>query len=395
MALIQKSFSDLITFTRASGGGRFNASGQYEWLPANQPRIDYDPVTGECRGLLVEEQRTNLLTYSNEFGNSAWIKGGSVVEAGVGLAPDGSAAATKLVESTANSTHRLTRNVSGANGAYSLSLRVRPAGRTRMRLYLSDNVSSVCFAHFDLTTGQVFSTEFGAKWTGGAASIKPIGGGWFECALSATSTDTTSAGKQLVIDLYDGTSVSYQGDGTSGVYIWGAQLEAGTFPTSLVHTTDAQVTRAADVASVNTLSPWYNPEQGTLFVEAVPLQRPDEASLGTLASLRKATTWEGYRVIPDKDRAKVIARDVDGPDASIFLPGRQLSPKQALAFVSGESVSLAAGGSVASVDYTDVPEVSNLTIGYGAGGLWLNGHIRSLRFYPRRLSNTELQAVTA
>lgn len=53
-----------VTFTRTTGGGRFNANGQYEWLPANVPRIDYDPVTGECLGLLIEEQRTNLLTDS-------------------------------------------------------------------------------------------------------------------------------------------------------------------------------------------------------------------------------------------------------------------------------------------------------------------------------------------
>src|SRR5690606_17318792 len=71
------SLADILTFTRASGGGRFNAQGQYEWLPADTPRIDYDPLTGECKGLLIEEQRTNLLGLSNApelWGTSAGVE---------------------------------------------------------------------------------------------------------------------------------------------------------------------------------------------------------------------------------------------------------------------------------------------------------------------------------
>jgi len=136
------AFSDLITFTRASGGGRFNASGQYEWLPANQPRFDYDPVTGEAKGLLIEEQRTNLLKSSNAFLPAYWTYSSATLAANSAMAPDATLTAGKLKEiATATGvTHGVSTSSTITSGVqYTASVYVKSAGDSRRLEFRSYN----------------------------------------------------------------------------------------------------------------------------------------------------------------------------------------------------------------------------------------------------------------
>lgn len=82
-----------ITFSRVSTATYFDNKGVLRTAPAGVPRIDYDPATGECRGLLVEEQRTNFLRYSEEFDNAYWIKARSSITTNAVTAPDGTLSA--------------------------------------------------------------------------------------------------------------------------------------------------------------------------------------------------------------------------------------------------------------------------------------------------------------
>lgn len=400
-ALQQKPFFDIITFTRASGGGRFNAQGQYEWLPANQPRIDYDPVTGECQGLLIEESRTNLLTYSSDFANASWLKQQATVAASATTSPSGAMDATKLTENaTAGEHYAQKANLSVRGGtSYSLSFYVKAAGRTRVGVLLSSTtpLSLIALTRFNLATGSVVATNVGT------ASITPAADGWFRVVVTgvADSSNSTVIARIQLRD--DGDASSYTGDGTSGIYIWGAQLEQGAFPTSHIPTSGAQVTRAADIASVNELSPWFNPEHGTLFVEAV---RTHSLPSGTayLAELGDGTYDERIYAALTASNSNSFVGDWRSGNASpdyFVNTSPKWSPgapaRMALTWGPSGRAAAASGVIVKTSSSTVVPLITKLGIGapiVGAGG-FLNGHIRSLRFYPRRLSDDQLQALTA
>lgn len=317
--LSPRAFSDLITFTRSTGGGRFNAQGQYEWLPADQPRIDYDPVTGECRGLLIEEQRTNLLTYSSDFANGVWTKALVTVTGGV-QSPDGGSGASR-VQTTAVSATSPARAVSdltvaGATYTYSVWLRADTP------LSLSLQVPTPSYGSY-LATKSIAVTQawqrFDITFTGQAGAL------WIRA--SATGT------------VYD---------------IWGAQLEAGSTPSSYIPTTNAQVTRAASDPLLQTLSPWFNQSAGTFIIEhnAVagrPLLSSGETLLASSAGPGKT----------------VLAYDASG--SYVSQNGGEFVAGPPLTF--GDSLRLMRSATQ-----------------------WANAHCKALRYYPRRLTLAEASA---
>jgi hypothetical protein len=237
-----------------------------EYIPTTStinsaPRFDHNPTTGESLGLLVEEQRTNLLVRSEEF-DTTWTPTRASVTANTTLAPNGTATADSLIEdSTASASHFLSQTVTFAAGSYTFFCYLKANTRSAVRLICFDNTTTFA-VYFDMSTGTVGST------TGGATgSISLMADGWYRCSITFTAAAGTGYAR---VGLAVAGSQSYTGDGTSGIYIWGAQLEAGAFPTSYIPTTTAAVTRSADVASItgSAFSSWYRQDEGTFFVDA-------------------------------------------------------------------------------------------------------------------------------
>ncbi len=274
------TLAGLVTFTRASGGGRFNASGVYEWLGNDVPRLDYDPVTLQPRGILIEEQRTNLLTYSEQFDNAIWTKSNATITPNAVVAPDGTPTGDSLIVSAVAGEHRLARTNLGSTDVRvqnTLSIYVKNMGQSIVRLYIRNWATAASFVRctFNLTDGSFSGLSIGGNGSSPSARIDHVGNGWYRCALSGIADSAAGTVRADVFVLDSSENESYTGDGYSGIYIWGAQLEAGEFPTSYIPTEASQVTRSADVASVNTLSPWYNPASGTFVVDHdVPAGRP-------------------------------------------------------------------------------------------------------------------------
>lgn len=287
-----------ITFSRSGTGnvaGYFDEKGVMKFAPPNVPRIDFDPVTGECKGLLIEEQRTNLLTYSEQFDNAAWLKLGAApynvtILQNTIVSPDGSLTADKLVErpsSVGAVSHSIYKLYTPPAGAVTLSIFAKAGERSIFRLgsYEGAITSTPLSAVFDLAEGTV-------KQTSGlttSAYITSVGNGWYRCVASGVS------GGNLISWLFN-TSVAvesdvYVGDGNSGIYVWGAQLEQGAFPTSYIPTTTAQVTRAADTASMSgaNFSSWNN-------------------TTGTILAKYKKSGWQHNNIPPSTqlDLAKYI-----------------------------------------------------------------------------------------
>lgn len=391
-----------ITFTRASTATYFDDKGVMRTAPAGVPRIDHDPVASECKGLLIEEQRTNLLTYSEQFNNATWTKFNVTVTANATIAPDGTPTAYKLVENTDSAQpHYAFQTATGlvTGTAYTKSVFVKAAGRNNavIRFFATNSAFSGGFAYFNLVNGVAGIKD--ASIT--ASSITPVGGGWFRISATSTATATTN-GNIAVYSVQTLGSLNNDGDGTSGIYTWGAQLEAGTFPTSYIKTATSQVTRAADnaVMTGTNFSDWYRSDEGAFLSKYSRLSNKGNDS--QIPMIVSDSTSQNIMAISDSaggvsDRLLVVAGGVGQVNAGDvnYIAGQVLT--RSFGYKTNDVATVVNGGSLVLDDAATIPVVSQLNIGHAAyfSSPRLNGHIARLAYYPKRLTNAQLQALTA
>jgi hypothetical protein len=225
----------------------------------NAARLDYDPVTREPKGLLIEESRSNLFTYSDDLNNAAWTKLNATITSNTIIAPDGTLTGDTLTTSGAAVTQRVGQSPT-ATGSLSCSVYAKAGSAQFIQIY--QNTDGNVFANFDLVNGVV-----GTKGSSATSTITAVGNGWYRCSISAT----LAASNLWNISIVPSASATYAQLFTATVatlYLWGAQLEAGAFPTSYIPTVASQVTRSADAASMTgtNFSSWFNRNQGTIFV---------------------------------------------------------------------------------------------------------------------------------
>ena len=176
---------------------------------------------------LIEDVPYNLLEYSQDF--TQWTNSNSTDSVSTTLSPDGSAFSTNFAENTSNAQHKLSRTVSfDGNSTYTFSVFVKSNGRD-IYLDVGNNTRFGGRASFNLTTG-VASTVMGTP------SIKNLGNGWFRCMVTGASTSAGSTTLELLT--FNGSTNSYEGDGSSGVFVWGAQVVKGNQPKNYLKTTD-------------------------------------------------------------------------------------------------------------------------------------------------------------
>jgi len=253
------------TFARGSVATRINAQGLIENVASGQSRLDYPLIDGVQKGCphhILEPARTNVITYSEDFSNSSWSKGNSSITSDSIISPDGSLNADKLTADSSNSTHYIdTSSISFTSGvSYTVSIFVKDNNKNLV-IQGSGSVTANAFASFDLKDGFIINESVGT------GIIKNFGNGWYRCSLTFTSAATTSG--VITFLMGETRNDSYQGDGTSGVYIYGAQLEVGSYPTSYIPTSGQSggVTRLADVANNAGSSDLINSTEGVLYAE--------------------------------------------------------------------------------------------------------------------------------
>ena len=379
-------------------GLRFDADASFAGSVDNISVKEYLGTTGTGtvpKGLLIEEQRTNLVTYSEQFDNAAWAKTGSSVTANANVAPDGTLTADRLVEDGATSTHRVSQAYTTSAIAYTFSVYAKASGRSIVQLF-TNHTAAVSGCNFDLSSGTA-----GTPSAGITASITPVGNGFYRCSI--TYTALAAAGGVFVspqTSISAAMNSSYAGDGFSGVFLWGAQLEAGSFATSYIPTVASQVTRAADIAVMQgaNFSNWYNASEGTLFANF--------DINGQNAAANKVINFDagsGYA-----DSIDLYAPGTT-PRFDVYVGGvtqAALTPAPGTAILNS-FVSIAAGykandfgvsrnGGLVSTDTSgSLPSVTRVVIGSQSNNQYLNGHIKRIAYFPRRLSNSELQSITA
>jgi hypothetical protein len=363
-------------------------------------RFEHNPITGESLGLEIEEQRTNLLTYSDDFADASWTKTGSSISSNTIVSPDGALTGDKLIESTANSGHNVSRLVTVSNATAYTSTIYAKAGERRYIGMFANNPG--VGKYFDLVAGTVLGNFLG---TPTSASITSVGNGWYRCSITATTTSTNATGVNVYLSTDGISTFSYAGDGYSGIYIWGAQLEAGAFATSYIPTVASQVTRSADVASMTgtNFSSWYRADEGTLYAEAVPYSVLSGSTIGTIVALN--TSANSTSEFNNSHNLRLASTTqfqtvVGGANQAIFgtftLPVNT-SAKFAYAYKTNDFAGTANGAAVTTDTSGTVPTtVDQLMIGKLSTGTpsLLTGTIKKFSFYPRRLTNAELVSLS-
>lgn len=385
------SLDPRITFTRADNTAtRVNSSGYVETVNADMARFDYDPITLACKGLLIEEQRANLLTYSEQFNESAWTKSRASIVPDAITSPRGNLTGDKLVEdTTASSTHQAFQSFTTVSGTtYSFSVYAKAAERTQIALNLGSGAGAFSAAAqviVNLNTGAIVS---------GSGTIAAAGNGWYRITVQNTAIANAVGDCIYRIAVAGGTI--YTGDGTSGIYLWGAQLEAGAFPTSYIPTTTTSLTRNADVATMTgaNFSSWFNASEGTLLVEADTLA---PSTIAGIFSIDNASTSRiDLRLQSSAQRLSVV--DTNVAQASITAaaaPSANVFFKLAGAYKVNDFVAASGGGNPIADTSGTVPTVTQCLIGSISGTAnFLNGHIKYMRYYPQRLINAEVRAIS-
>jgi hypothetical protein len=361
---------------------------------------DHNPTTGAALGVLVEEARTNLLTYSEQFDNAAWVKSGLNTTAtppyiNVAVSPDGTQNADFMIEDTANSQHIARVSASmAATTAHTYSFFAKAAGRTNIVTNRFNSSVVPSFAHTFTLSG---------SGTSSGGQITALANGWYRCSGSFTTTGAGVGGFIVLLD--DGTGTTYTGDGTSGIYIWGAQLEAGAFATSYIPTVASQVTRAADQVSILTSAfPWTNTAMAAVM-DFTPTYADDGAAATFIAFtfFGGATNYARMLIDTSGSRTGVPTAGVRNsslvaiPAAISYSPGTQRM-KWAMSYdstVERGSYDANTLGTEAAPPVT-LPTPTTLWLGgSNAGATPINGHIKRFAHYASLKSQAELNMLTA
>lgn len=385
--------SDLLTVSRASTKWVTNRSRVLAEVAANTLAYDHDPATGVPLGVLIEPAATNLLLRSQELDNASWTKTSSTITANAGVAPDGTTTADKFIPTTSVGS-ALQAITYGASTAVTYSIFAKAAENTKFIMYLNETGATAnrYQATFDLSAGSVGATVLNGTYTNGSASIQPMINGWYRCTISAT-TGSSSAGQARIITVSGQTA-----DGVAGILLWGTQLETGSVATSYIPTGASTATRNADSVSIATSLFPLNAAQGTLYTEASIARVATAAA--TIASLGNGTADERIALVVDSDNspASII---VDGGTTQAAIddgsnPAASTVRRQAIAYQANDVAHTYNGGTVGTDTAATLPTVTSFYLGRAsAGGSEINGHIRRAAYISRRMTNTELQTITA
>jgi hypothetical protein len=391
-----------ITFTRTSSATFMGRDGLVKIAPANSARFDhlYNSTTGEVEslGLLIEESRSNLLTYSEDFNITWQTPGSSIIETST-IFPNGDISGPNLVENDNNTFHNVQYpNLSVISGVtYTVSIFAKFSGRNVLQIaFGSASFGLDAFANFNLNTGTI-----GTVGTNATAKMEMFPNGWYRCIITSTATNTDTSFLFFLLQRFstDPRFSAYLGNGSDGILIWGAQVEAGAFPTSYIPTTTSTVTRTADNASItgSNFSDFYNPSEGTIYCSAN--NNPGvttttsrffyafERSDGTSADFIRKWIWAGNTGLLFNS----IYTSNSGPVAAEFNTTLETTNKRTAIAYKQNDFARSYNGSTPSTD-----NIGNLPVGIDRVriGTNLSGHIAQLTYYPQRLQNSQLITLT-
>jgi L-rhamnose mutarotase len=348
------------------------------------PRIDYTSGFGS---LLLEPQRTNLLTYSEDFGDSDWTKANVNINTNTVLAPDGTITADEQIETTGNATHLSFQNTTVSNAAtVSLSLFVKRKN-TRYCILLENATGKRIGFNFD--TGLI---EF--KSSNIETFVEQFTDGWYRIGFTCTVPSTSAIFR--VYNTPDGTTISYTGDDVSGFYLWGAQLEAGDYATSYIPTNGSTVTRSADVANNSGNADLINSTEGVLYAEISALA--DDQTF-RLLSLSDGTSnnrvYIGLGTVSNQITASISSGGTLQALMNNTVTDTTTYNKIALKYKLNDVSLYVNGTEVATDTSATMPTLTSLQFTSGVTSSVFYGNVKCVAVFKEALTDAELQQLTS
>ena len=384
------SATDLITFSRASSATFLGSNGLLQTAANNVPRIEYD-ATGAVKGLLIEEARTNILVYSSDYTGVDWNKNGTTATASAGVSPSGLTDASLITATAITDEHRFYQNRPSAgthNTFYTKSIYAK-AGTANF-ISISGGSTASGYAVFNLSTGAVSGQANMQQ-----ATIEDVGRGWYRCSMHGTV-----ANNFLVVNI--GTTaanavpqVNWLGAGET-VQVYGSQWEAAAFPTSYIPTSGSTATRAADLASIPTSAFGYNNDKGSLVIDVLTpvadqfmaIAYFNTSSYFNSRGLLKANTGTSSSGI------HYISATYDSASIKIQLGTQTQAVYAKLGLSYGDSERAVRDGGTVGSGTSLYPNPTRLHLGGRENGLQSQCWIKSIQYYPRQLTDTQLQELT-
>ena len=367
----------------------------------NVPRLTYQNGGGGCPSLLLEKQSTNLVLHSEQFDNSgSWSYSECSVTANQAISPDGTQNADKLIESSANTIHEIYQGLTLTSGAtYTNTIYAKSAERTQIAInFVSGGFGQGAQVIANLSNGTLGSvTNYGGV-TGSSATIQNMGNGWYRISLTMTPVSTTT----FYADYSPAVNGNafYQGNGTSGVYIWGAQIEASSYATSYIGpTTSSSATRVADACYKTGISSLIGQSEGVIFADITPqifnnsayqtiaIIYPNAGLGGTYFHLYKNTGstnlfFEVWNASSQCSMSYTMANNTRYKVAAGY------KNNDFVLYVNGVQVGSDNTGTVASVTY------STLEMGYDSFNTDSQMSLSEFVLFKTRLTNAELVSLT-
>lgn len=374
------TLSPLITFTRSLGTAtRVNSSGYVETVAADVARFDYSPISLICRGLLIEGTSQNLFLQSEDVSNAFWqlANVNLTIVADSVTSPANLLNADNVIPTAVAGQHYLqTSQISNTAGQqYTVSVFAKATGYNFLRVGPANTTSSER-ACFDLSNGTFIES------VSGSSKIENYGNGWYRCSVTYTALATTTASHFFSVNNASSlNTLTFTGDGTSGLSLWGAQFETGTQATSYIPTTTAAVTRNADVATITgtNFTNWWQSGYGGVTVQARP---------GMVSGVRPWIQFD------DGTANEIIAVRGNGTDPELYIVDGGVVQAQidAGTIAANTDYSFTGwwavndcrarlnSGSVVTDTSATIPTVTQARLG-SDGTNYLNGHLASVSYY--------------
>jgi hypothetical protein len=367
-------------FTRSTGGTRVNKDGLIEVVTNNKPRIDF--LNDSNGALLLEPTRTNSITYSNDFSQSIYGKNDLTITANQGISPDGTQNANLLVPNAAVGNRYLSNNT-GSN----LKINTVFLKKKELRYVKVGNAQSVVLV--DLENGTISADSVSTN----NFTIENYGNGWYR--VSCYNTLDVNLQIQILFGV-DGSGSNIATNGTDGVYIYGFEIQNGSYATSYIPTQGATATRVAEICNQTPPSGIIGQTEGSVYVE-VNISNTTSKTIFALD-----TGSASNFIILDTSSSlspKILVRQSSGSFPSI-ITGTTMNygvNKIAFCYKSGDYAMYVNGtlsGTSASATFPS-GVLSQITVGANPNYGFLSDSVNDFKLYNTRLSNAELQALTS
>ena len=372
-------------------GAQFNSGSLKDYQKTetrlNIPRLDYS--NGTCPSLLVEPQRTNLALQSSSFDNADWNNSGLTITANQTISPSGVQDADLFDDGTASNTvHWMWQGQSLANSTtYTISFYAKYISRKNLVVNIY-NGSTSQFVNYDIQNGAIFGSTGDVT-----ATIESVGNGWYRCTYTRTMASSGSPNYRIGLS-DDSGNQTYTGSNKQA-YIWGAQLEAGSYSTSYIPTTSASVTRNADVISKTGISSLIGQTEGTLFAE---IYADQAGSANNWFEIYDGTSnnWIFLGKEGIKMRGYIRASGTTYFDNTTFTITDNAPMKVALAYKSGDYAFYINGTLIfsSSSSFTINNSISIVNFGFGLGTVGDSSAYKAAALWKTRLTNAQLATLT-